>query len=157
MRLTASRPLSFYKRYGPLRYTTTRLQAFFAVLDNLADYRLPEGELSVAFLDDAAIASVHERFLNDPSTTDVITFPGDIQMDFAGEICVSVEHARTVGVRCGNPFPRELALYLVHGWLHLAGCDDRTPEERSRMRAAERDAFVAIDAANALPDFRIVD
>jgi ssRNA-specific RNase YbeY (16S rRNA maturation enzyme) len=29
-------------------------------------------------------------------------------------------------------------LYVVHGALHLAGYDDKTPKSRKRMRSAER-------------------
>jgi len=33
---------------------------------------------------------------------------------------------------------RELALYVVHGALHLCGFDDHDPEQRAAMRLAER-------------------
>lgn len=153
---TLSRSLSFHKGYASLRYTTARLRGLFTALDSDSDFAIPQGELSVAFLDDAALAHIHHRFLNDPSATDVITFPGDPCMGFAGEICVSVERARRVRLRWGNPFSRELTLYLVHGWLHLAGCKDHTLAERRRMRAAETLVLSRLEAAKALPDFTIV-
>jgi len=40
---------------------------------------------------------------------------------------------------------RELALYVVHGLLHLAGQDDRTVAQRRKMRAAERLTLRKID------------
>ena len=44
-----------------------------------------QGELSIVFLNDSEMAELHGRFLRDPTTTDVITFPGDAKEDFAGD------------------------------------------------------------------------
>jgi probable rRNA maturation factor len=113
------------------------------------------GELSIAFVDDATIARIHADFMGDPSPTDVITFPADPTMELAGEIIVSVDHARDRADELGEPFSRELALYLVHGWLHLAGYDDREPKDRQSMRAAEQSALRAIEEAGTFPEFRL--
>ena len=55
----------------------------------------------------------------------------------AAEIYVSVDRARAVARDRGERVERELALYLVHGALHLCGFDDRSAKDRARMRAAE--------------------
>ncbi|MEN8735320.1 MAG: rRNA maturation RNase YbeY, partial [Lentimonas sp.] len=77
--------------------------------------------------------------------TDVITFPANAEMESAGEIIVSVEHAQSRALELGEPFSRELSLYLVHGWLHLAGYDDRKEADRAEMRLAERRALSVLD------------
>ena len=85
----------------------------------------------VALVDDKTIAEVHGRFLDDPTPTDVISFP-------PGEIVVSAQTAlREARVRGIAPI-HELTLYVVHGALHLQGHSDRSPTARRRMRAAER-------------------
>jgi len=95
-------------------------------------------ELSVAFVDDATLAELHERFLGDPSPTDVMSFDlGGSEGNQCGEIVVSVDRAREVAGQRGVPVARELALYLVHGALHLLGHDDHDDGDRARMRAAE--------------------
>lgn len=119
------------------------------------------GEISVAFLTDEALASLHSEYLGDPAPTDVITFPfpSTSVRGPAGEICISADAAgRQAGVRGGRArgFRRELTLYLVHGWLHLAGHDDRAPAARRSMRRAETKALALIRAAGALPDFALV-
>src|SRR5690625_1597484 len=76
-----------------LRYKAEEVCRLFHSLDQSGFFTPPKGELSIVFLDDDQIAKLHKQFLNDPEPTDVITFPGDSLMDFAGEICVSVEHA----------------------------------------------------------------
>ncbi len=116
---------------------------------------LPSGELSIAFLTDAALADLHGRFLADPATTDVITFEGIPDMDSAGEVCVSVDTAVRYARSRKADFSTELLLYVVHGWLHLAGYDDLRPDRKRRMRAAEARAIALIESRIASPLFRL--
>lgn len=113
----------------------------------------PGGGLSLAFLTDPAVARIHADFLSDPSTTDVITFPGNISLQSAGEICVSVDTAATYASVHNRNFSDELTLYLVHGWLHLAGYDDLQPAKKRVMRAAEKRAMNFLYEAKVLPTF----
>lgn len=128
----------------------------------------PPGELSVVFLTDPALAKIHADFMDDPTATDVITFEGDAPTGLSGEICVSadtawryVEGPASVGPRSirrstlQNAFAAELTLYVVHGWLHLAGYDDLQPAKKRRMRAAEARAMRLLHAAKAIPAFRL--
>ncbi len=114
---------------------------------------IPPGELSIAFLPETALTALHGRFLGDPSATDVITFAGDAGLGQAGEICVSPDAARSFAENRGGDSSAELTLYLVHGWLHLAGHDDLAPVRKRRMRAAEARAMSLIRRARAVPQF----
>ena len=118
-------------------------------LDRRRGPRCPAGSLSVAFVGDREIARLHADFLDDPSVTDVITFPGEPHPaePFAGEICINVDQARRAAREHGHSLAGELRLYLVHGWLHLAGLDDGSPREVAAMRAAELSASAALDRA----------
>jgi len=106
---------------------------------------VPSGELSLVFLTDAALAQLHADFLDAPTATDVITFEGDAALGTAGEICVSADAAlRHVGQRArarASALSAELLLYVIHGWLHLAGYDDRQPAKKRAMRRAEARAL----------------
>ena len=128
----------------------------------------PGGELSLVFLTDPALAQIHADFMDDPAATDVITFEGDPAANLAGEVCVSADTAwKYVGARLqrargrapGTPlhsaFAAELTLYLVHGWLHLAGYDDLRPAKKRRMRAAEARAMKLLRQHDAIPAFRL--
>jgi probable rRNA maturation factor len=128
-------------------------RAVFHHLDRLGHWTVPEGELSIAFLDRAAMCGVHAAFLNDESLTDVITFEGVAEAGVAGEICVAPDHALEFKGADRLPFAEELTLYLVHGYLHLAGLDDVDPEDRKQMRVAERRAMASLRDANAIPGF----
>ncbi len=102
-------------------------------------------EITVAIVDDAEIASLHDRWMGLPDPTDVLTFDlSGCEGDFAGDIVVSAETARRVAREVGWQPREELAYYVVHGLLHLSGFDDVTPGERRRMRRKEREVMVAI-------------
>lgn len=122
---------------------------------------MPAGELSLVFLTDAALAALHGDFLDDPTTTDVITFEGDaasglpLEAAYAGEICVSVDTAATYARKHRRDFSTELTLYLIHGWLHLAGHDDLEPAKKRAMRRAEARALRALRQAGAIPVFHL--
>ena len=83
-------------------------------------------ELELSLVDDATLAEVHADFLDDPTVTDVITFPH-------GEILVSVEMAARRAEEFGKGLRGETFLYLIHGMLHLAGLDDRNAKDAAAM------------------------
>lgn len=113
------------------------------------------GELSLVFLTDAALARLHADFLDDPTTTDVITFEGDATLGTAGEICVSADTAAAYARHHRRDFSAELTLYVVHGWLHLAGHDDLEPAKKRAMRRAEARAMRIVNRAGAVPLFSL--
>jgi probable rRNA maturation factor len=91
--------------------------------------------LSVVFVSDRLMRRLNHRYHGRSAATDVLTF------DYGAgnaEVIISVDTAVRQARRFGSTPRRELALYLIHGLLHLHGYDDRTPAQRRRMRAAER-------------------
>ena len=123
--------------------------AVIHALDRSRTLRCPPGTLSVVFVGDREIARLHSDYLDDASVTDVITFPGEPHPGeaFAGEICINVDQARRAAAEHAQTFAAELRLYLVHGWLHLAGLKDGTPAQSAAMRAGERAATRSLDRA----------
>ena len=98
-------------------------------------------EVSLLLTDEQEIASVHDRFMGDSSGTDVISFA----MDEGVDMVVSVERAERESTTRGHAFEAELALYIVHGILHVSGYDDTTNHARVRMREAEREVLATLD------------
>lgn len=91
--------------------------------------QLPEIEFTI--LSDRDIAQVHADFLGDPTPTDVITF-------HHGEILVSADTAAVQGAEHGQCLDHELALYMIHGMLHLAGWEDDDPGEAAQMARVQK-------------------
>ncbi|MEZ5387571.1 MAG: rRNA maturation RNase YbeY [Prosthecobacter sp.] len=98
----------------------------------LAEVKSPEAplpslsEIEITLVNDVDIARVHGDFLGDPTPTDVITF-------HHGEILISADTAERQGRDHGQPVDHEVALYLVHGLMHLAGWDDHEADEAREM------------------------
>ena len=166
------REILIANRHPRLRLDRRAVARVIHTLDaNFSAFRLPPsafptGELSVVFLTDPALAQLHADFLADPTPTDVITFEGNPAAGTAGEICISADAAlrqvsslasRLPSVASAKEgpspiaFSAELTLYLVHGWLHLAGYDDLQPAKKRQMRRAETRAMKLLRAVNALP------
>jgi probable rRNA maturation factor len=109
----------------------------------LTDHGL-EGGLGLAVVGDETMARIHGEYLGEEVPTDVLSFPlgaadGEPRVPerVVGEVVVSAETALREARRRGLDPQRELALYAIHGVLHLAGYDDRSPAVRRRMRRAE--------------------
>ncbi|MFZ4775234.1 MAG: rRNA maturation RNase YbeY [Terrimicrobiaceae bacterium] len=83
-----------------------------------------------------AMARIHRDFLEIRGTTDVITFP-------YGEIIVCAAVARLRAAEFGHDVTTEIALYCIHGLLHLAGYDDQNPDD-AKLMAREQDRILRL-------------
>jgi probable rRNA maturation factor len=87
-------------------------------------------EIFIWLISDRRMALLHQKFLGQSGSTDVLTFQH-------GEIFISVDTARRHARAFENSLLRELKLYIVHGLLHLHGFDDRKPVEVRKMKKAQ--------------------
>lgn len=99
----------------------------------------PAGDwtLTVVLADVGRISELHRQYFDDPSPTDVISFPsGD---DFSagsghlGDIVVCVDVAAEQAAEVGHSLQREVVFLALHGLLHVVGYDDAIDQERERM------------------------
>ena len=102
---------------------------------------IPWGDITVILLNDRGIRIIHQAVFGEDQVTDVITQPYRPTppcREWSGEIFLNAQRAAEEGMhRAGGP-ARELALYLIHGGLHLAGETDEEAIGRARMRRLER-------------------
>ena len=107
----------------------------------VAILKSPLRELTIIFLNDAAMADLHGQFMDSPTTTDVMTFPIELdrhrRLAASGEVYVCIPEARRQAKARGTPVEREVLLYALHGVLHLCGFDDRTERDYRRMHRRE--------------------
>jgi probable rRNA maturation factor len=92
--------------------------------------------IEFTFLNDIVMAGVHREFLSDETPTDVITFEH-------GEILIGIEVAERQGLQFEQDFLREVALYGIHGMLHLSGFNDRDSNEAERMKKRQEEILNA--------------
>jgi probable rRNA maturation factor len=106
----------------------------------LAERKLGKKDISLAFIGDAEMRGLNRRYRKEDCPTDVLSFgnPPPFQgedgggSDF-GEIIINPAQISRQAAAAGNSFKKELAFIFVHGLLHLAGYDDKTEKERSKM------------------------
>jgi probable rRNA maturation factor len=90
--------------------------------------------VSIAFVGTRRMLSINKKYLSHDYVTDVITF--DLEDSAEIIICPQVAHQNSkihnVSVN------KEILLYMVHGFLHLAGYDDKSPLDIQRIRLKEK-------------------
>jgi probable rRNA maturation factor len=121
-----------------------------------------ETEVSLLFVDEAAISSLHEQFLGLSGPTDVLSFPIEDDpgpsgrtpdvggsgpgssaeqgvLTLLGDVVVCPTVAARNAIEHGVSFEDEVALLVVHGLLHLLGLDHEVEAEAERMEALEQE------------------
>src|SRR5713226_5476751 len=108
-----------------------------AVLDGegIADY-----EISIACVDNPTIHRLNKQYLDHDEPTDVLSFPYSAanSKKLEGELIVGAEVAAEQAAERGHDVQAELALYVIHGLLHLCGHDDKSAAAEKTMRERER-------------------
>lgn len=111
-------------------------------------------EINVLFTDNAGIQAVNKRMRGVDSATDVLSFPmfeipegylpsalcsdPDTGLIALGDMCISLERARTQAEEFGHSLEREVSYLAVHSVLHLLGYDHLDEGVRkARMRERE--------------------
>jgi probable rRNA maturation factor len=106
----------------------------------------PAAELSILAVTIDAMSELHERWMDEPGPTDVMSFPMDELVDesrrpdapdmgpaLLGDIVLCPEFAQAQARTAGHGLEDELHLLTVHGVLHLLGYDHAEPEEEREM------------------------
>ncbi len=99
-----------------------------------------DAEISLAFVDNPTIHRLNKQFLDHDEPTDVLSFPlGEPNSrKLSGELVIGAEVALAQAAEHGHDVQAELALYVIHGLLHLCGHDDHDAEGARAMRQRER-------------------
>ncbi len=104
----------------------------------LAGEGLLDVELSVSFVEEAEIEDLHVRYMDEPGSTDVLSFPLDDVDEGGTRLLGDVVIAPAVAARNNPSDPEaELRLLLVHGILHLLGYDHEDAAEKAEMWARQ--------------------
>jgi len=99
-------------------------------------------ELGIHLVGDAEMTRVNWQFLQHEGSTDVITFdhrdPDEAEgPGWNGELFICVAEAVRQAAAFGTSWEQEVARYVIHGVLHLAGHDDHDPARRRVMKREE--------------------
>lgn len=144
--------------------TNTVSQEKINEIDELLQYaanylKLPEDtEMSVTFMDNAAIQIINRDYRDKDQPTDVISFALEEETEEElpiifddempamprnlGDIMISVERAKEQASEYGHSYDRELGFLALHGFLHINGYDHMTPEDEKEMFGLDRKSVV---------------
>lgn len=117
----------------------TRLARF--VLNELRIH--PLAELSILLVDETTMADYHQRFMDLPGPTDVLSFPmdelrppqddEDAPEGLLGDVVLCPTVTAAQAAEHGRSPEAESDYLLVHGILHLLGFDHAEPDEHKVM------------------------
>lgn len=108
----------------------------------------PQAELSITLVTEDAMSELHERWMDEPGPTDVLSFPMDElrpakdgeepQPGILGDVVLCPTVAARQARAAGHSAVEEMLLLTTHGILHLLGFDHAEPEEEKEMFDLQR-------------------
>jgi probable rRNA maturation factor len=113
----------------------------------------PLADLSMLLVDETHMTNLHEKWMEEPGPTDVLSFPmdelrphsiagpnrtrgrdeDDSEPVLLGDVVLCPQVAAVQAKQHGHSTQAELELLTVHGVLHLLGYDHADPEEEAEM------------------------
>ena len=112
----------------------------------------PLADLSMLLVDEAHMTNLHEKWMEEPGPTDVLSFPMDelrpgtedmpTPPGLLGDIVLCPQVAETQAAAAKHSTMDELVMLTTHGLLHLLGFDHAEPEEEKEMFALQKDLIV---------------
>jgi probable rRNA maturation factor len=98
----------------------------------------PECELSVTFVDDVEMEELHIKWMDEPGTTDVLSFPMDMPVGkndpvTLGDIVIDPIVAAQQAATAGHSTEHEIYILAAHGLLHILGYDHADRDEEKVM------------------------
>lgn len=96
-----------------------------------------EGTINIVFTDDKTILRLNSTYLSHHYFTDVIAFNYSEKDVIIGDIYISINTVKFNAVKYKTRFIEELHRVMSHGVLHLIGYEDKTEEQKEKMRERE--------------------
>jgi probable rRNA maturation factor len=98
----------------------------------------PDCELSVTFVDDQEMEELHIKWMDEPGTTDVLSFPMDLPEGrhdavVLGDIVIDPIVAANQAQAAGHSSAHEIYILATHGLLHILGYDHADRDEEKVM------------------------
>lgn len=102
----------------------------------------PECEISLTFVDPQEMEELHIKWMDEPGTTDVLSFPMDLpdkkgDIVTLGDIVIAPAVAAKQALDAGHSTEHEIYILATHGLLHILGYDHADPDEGKVMFALQ--------------------
>ncbi len=101
-----------------------------------------ECEISLTFVDPQEMEELHIKWMDEPGTTDVLSFPMDLpekrgDIVTLGDIVIAPAVAAKQALDAGHSTEHEIYILATHGLLHILGYDHADPDEEKVMFALQ--------------------
>ena len=98
----------------------------------------PECDLNVSFVEDDYMTELHIKWMDEPGTTDVLSFPMDMpeapgEVVTLGDIVISPVVAAAQALTQGHSTEHEIYILATHGLLHIIGYDNDDKADEKKM------------------------
>ena len=98
----------------------------------------PDCDLNIAFVEDDYMTELHVKWMDEPGTTDVLSFPMDMpeepgEVVTLGDIVISPVVAAAQALTQGHSTEHEIYILATHGLLHIIGYDHADSVEEKVM------------------------
>lgn len=107
-------------------------------------------EVSITFVDKGEIHKLNKEFRNVDRPTDVLSFPMDEDFfiegvdTMLGDIVICMDVANDQAKDFGHSLDREIMYLTAHSMLHLLGYDHLEEDEKTHMRAREKEVMKSL-------------
>ena len=104
----------------------------------------PDCDLNIAFVDNDYMTELHIKWMDEPGTTDVLSFPMDMPEEpgeavTLGDIVISPVVAAAQALQQGHSTEHEIYILATHGLLHIIGYDHAdTADEKIMFELQEK-------------------
>ncbi len=95
------------------------------------------GDLNYIICSDPYLRALNKEHLDHDYETDIVTFDYSSDHFLSGDLFISIDRIRANAAELKVSVKEELHRVLIHGVLHLAGYQDKLPEEQAIMRSKE--------------------
>jgi probable rRNA maturation factor len=102
----------------------------------------PECDLNISFVEDEYMTELHIKWMDEPGTTDVLSFPMDMpeqpgEVVTLGDIVISPVVAAAQALNQGHSTEHEIYILATHGLLHIIGYDHADKADEKVMFALQ--------------------
>jgi probable rRNA maturation factor len=111
-----------------------------AIKASLRAHNISAAKFGIRFVSDAEMSQLNWKHLQHEGSTDVLTFDlrdDSERGDIDAELVICVDAAHRGAENFGHSVQAELALYAVHGTLHLLGYSDKSAKSAKSMHQME--------------------
>tara|TARA_A100001015_G_scaffold96156_1_gene106881 strand:- start:1563 stop:1985 length:423 start_codon:yes stop_codon:yes gene_type:complete len=95
--------------------------------------KIKTASFEITFIDDTMMTDLHKKHLNRPTSTDIVTFNLNTEIEPEGDIYICIDEAKRNSKIHNISLETEIKTLILHGILHCIGFTDQSKKEQKIM------------------------